>query len=55
MVIGNILDVKGELLIGVSILVKGILNGIIIDMNGYFFLLVVKGDVIEIFYIGYVL
>lgn len=48
------MDEMGEFIIGVNILVKGIMNGIIIDLDGYFLLDVDCIFVILIiFYIGY--
>lgn len=43
----------GEFVIGVSILEKGIINGIVIDFNGDFFLNVNFGVVLVVLYIGY--
>lgn len=50
---GNVIDSKGEPLIGVSILVKGTSNGTITDMDGNFKIQAAKGDVLEVSYIGY--
>nr|WP_245530906.1 SusC/RagA family TonB-linked outer membrane protein [Bacteroides helcogenes] len=51
---GNVKDVNGEPLIGVSILVRGTANGTVTDINGNFSLQVPKGSVLEISYVGYV-
>ena len=50
---GNIVDVKNEPLIGVSILVKGSTNGTITDLDGNFSITIAKGETISISYIGY--
>lgn len=51
---GKVVDVKGEPVIGASVIEKGSTsNGIITDMDGNFFLEVKKGAIIEISYIGY--
>lgn len=50
---GTVTDMKGEPLIGVSILVKGTSTGAITDMDGNFEIQAAKGDVLEISYIGY--
>ncbi len=52
-VTGNVSDAKGEPLIGVSILAKGAANGTITNIDGNFSIVVPKGDVIEVSYIGY--
>lgn len=53
--IGIVEDVLG-LVIGVSVMVKGMINGVIMDLEGKFLLNdVKKGDIIVIFYIGYVI
>lgn len=50
---GLIVDIKGEPLIGVSILEKGTTNGTITDFDGKFQLQVNPGATLEISYIGY--
>lgn len=50
---GQVVDVKGEPLIGVSILEVGTTNGTITDLDGNFTLSVNKGATLEISYIGY--
>ncbi len=52
-VTGNVTDVTGEPLIGVSVLVKGTTTGTVTDINGNFSVQASKGDVLEISYIGY--
>ena len=51
---GVVKDVKGEPLIGVNVKVKGAGKGTITDFDGKFILQVVKGDILEISYVGYV-
>lgn len=56
MCMGIVKDVMGEGVIGVFVVVKGIMNGIIIGFDGDFFLSNVKeGDIIVIFFVGYVI
>lgn len=50
---GQVVDAKGEPLIGVSILEVGTTNGTITDIDGNFTLSVNKGATLEISYIGY--
>ncbi|GAA6459677.1 SusC/RagA family TonB-linked outer membrane protein [Bacteroides xylanisolvens] len=50
---GVVKDASGELLIGVSVLVKGTTNGTITGMDGDFSLKVKKGDVLVFSYVGY--
>lgn len=50
---GVVTDEAGELLIGVSVLVKGTTLGNITDLNGRFSLDVPEGNILEISYIGY--
>lgn len=50
---GQIVDAKGEPLIGVSILEVGTTNGTITDIDGNFTLSVNEGATLEISYIGY--
>lgn len=50
---GHISDIKGEGIIGASILEKGTTNGTITDINGYFKLTVGSKAVLHITYIGY--
>lgn len=48
------MDIKGEFLIGVSILVKSIVNGMVIDIDGFFKInLKIGRDIIVVFYIGF--
>lgn len=51
---GVVKNVKGEPLIGVNVKVKGAGKGTITDFDGKFILQVVKGDILEISYVGYV-
>ena len=51
--IGQVVDAKGEPLIGVSILEVGTTNGTITDIDGNFTLSVNEGATLEISYIGY--
>ncbi len=51
---GKVLDVKGEALIGVSVLQKGTGNGTVTDVNGHFSLSVQPSDaVLQFSYIGF--
>lgn len=50
---GTATDSEGEPLIGVSILIKRISNGIIIDTDGNFKIQAARGGVLEISYIDY--
>lgn len=50
---GQVVDAKGEPLIGVSILEVGTTNGTITDVDGNFTLSVNEGATLEISYIGY--
>lgn len=50
---GQVVDAKGEPLIGVSILEVGTTNGTITDIDGNFTLSVNEGTTLEISYIGY--
>lgn len=52
-VTGVVKDATGEPLIGVNIKVKDSSTGAITDVDGQFTLLVKKGDVLEISYVGY--
>ena len=45
---GVVKDVTGETVIGASVVVKGTSNGTITDINGSFFCLGKKGDIIQI-------
>lgn len=53
-VTGVVKDATGEPLIGVNIKVKDSSTGAITDVDGQFTLLVKKGDVLEISYVGYI-
>lgn len=50
---GVVVDVKGDPLIGVTILEKGTTNGTITDINGNFTMTAYKSAPIEISYVGY--
>lgn len=52
---GIVIDVKGEVIIGVNIIEKGIINGIIIDIDGWFMLVVSEKMFLVFFYIGYLI
>lgn len=52
-VIGIVIDLFNEFLIGVFILVKGIFIGVVIDMDGKYFILVMFNDVFVFLYVGY--
>lgn len=52
--VGTVVDVNGEAVIGANVLVKGSTNGTITDMDGKFSLNVPEGAVIEISFIGYI-
>lgn len=52
---GIVKDLKGETIIGASIVVKGTSNGTITDINGHFNLSKVKeGDIIQISFVGFI-
>lgn len=56
MIKGVVFDVIGEFLIGVSVLVKGIIFGIIIDIDGSYQFVVLEGVEMFVFsYIGFIL
>lgn len=50
-----VIDVVNEFIIGVSVVEKGIINGVIIDFDGNFVLSVFFKVIIIIFYVGYVI
>ncbi|MDR3119128.1 MAG: TonB-dependent receptor [Mediterranea sp.] len=50
---GVVVDGKGELIIGASILEKGTINGTITDINGRFSLNVKQGTALTVSYVGY--
>ncbi len=50
---GTVKDSNGEPLIGVNVLVKGSITGVITDLNGSFSLKAKKGEVLVISYTGY--
>lgn len=51
---GIVFDLVGEVVIGVFVVEKGnFFNGIIIDFDGKFILVVFKGKRIVIFFVGY--
>ncbi|MDR0844221.1 MAG: TonB-dependent receptor, partial [Tannerella sp.] len=50
---GIVSDVKGEPLIGASVVIKGTTNGIISDVDGRFSLNVPDNAVLEVSYVGY--
>jgi TonB-linked SusC/RagA family outer membrane protein len=50
---GTVIDASGEPVIGVNVLEKGSLNGVITDLNGRFSLNVSDNAVLQISYIGY--
>lgn len=51
-ILGVVIDINDELLIGVIVLVKGIQNGIVIDVDGCFYLKVNSGEIFVVLYIG---
>ena len=50
---GHVVDNKGEVLIGVTVMVKGTNNGVITDMNGNFTITAKNGQTLVLSYIGY--
>lgn len=54
MVLGIVVDDGGFGFFGVNILVKGISMGIVIDLDGNYFVDIEYGVVFVFFYIGYV-
>ena len=50
---GHVVDNKGEILIGVTVMVKGTNNGVITDMNGNFTIAAKNGQTLVLSYIGY--
>ena len=52
-VTGVVTDVSGEPLIGVTVMLKGEMQGTVTDINGRFSLFAEQGDVIVVSYIGY--
>ena len=50
---GHVVDNKGEILIGVTVMVKGTNNGVITDMNGNFTITAKNGQTLVLSYIGY--
>ncbi len=52
-VTGEILDNEGEPLIGASIVVKGMQNGVTSDIDGNFTIKAAKGSILEISYVGF--
>lgn len=50
---GQVVDEKGEPIIGASISVKGTTNGVITDMDGNFTLNNISGGVLIISYVGF--
>lgn len=50
---GNVVDTKGEPIIGANVVVKGTTNGTVTDMGGAFSLNVTDGSTLLITYIGY--
>ncbi|MEG2331134.1 MAG: TonB-dependent receptor [Bacteroides sp.] len=53
-VTGTVVDQNGEPLIGVSVVVKGVGNGTITDMNGAFTIVTKKDMTLEVSYVGYI-
>jgi TonB-linked SusC/RagA family outer membrane protein len=51
---GTVVDVKGETIIGASVVEKGTTNGVITDLGGKFSLNVPVNTVLQISYVGYV-
>jgi TonB-linked SusC/RagA family outer membrane protein len=54
-VTGKIMDAGSEPIIGASVQVKGTTNGTISDFDGNFSLKIVRGDVLQVSYIGYIM
>lgn len=53
-VTGVVIDIKGEPIIGASVIEKGTTNGIVTDIDGKFSLNLADNAIIEISYLGYV-
>lgn len=51
---GNVSDVKGEPIIGATVIVKGTSNGTMTDVNGNFSLNADDGSVLQITFLGYI-
>ncbi len=52
-IIGTVMDVSGEPLVGANIILKGTTNGTVTDIDGKFSLLVPDDAVIQVSFIGY--
>ena len=51
---GTVTDASGEVLIGVSVLIKGSGQGIVTDLDGNFSLAANMGDILQFSYTGYI-
>lgn len=51
--LGNVVDEKGESVIGANVVEKGTTNGTVTDINGNFELSVAPGSTLQVTYIGY--
>ncbi|MGY6557650.1 MAG: SusC/RagA family TonB-linked outer membrane protein [Nitritalea sp.] len=52
-IVGRILDVEGEPVPGASILIQGSTRGTVTDVDGYFSIEAVPGDILQISFIGF--
>ena len=50
---GNVTDVKGEPLLGVTVRVKGTKNAVVTDLDGHFKIQASRDAVLELSYVGY--
>ena len=51
---GTIVDINGEAIIGATVIEKGTTNGTVTDFDGKFHLNILKNEVLQISYIGYI-
>ena len=51
---GTVTDASGEVLIGVSVLIKGSGQGTVTDLDGNFSLAANMGDILQFSYTGYI-
>lgn len=50
---GKVLDIRGESIIGATVMEKGTTNGTVTDIDGNFILTVQVGAIIQVSYVGY--
>lgn len=53
-IIGMVIDIWGEMLIGVNVMVLGIIIGVIINIDGKYLLKVLVGKLFKFLYVGYI-